>query len=194
MCKIEGIRHLLQGYFPQEKCQIHGTGLYYNSDRCSQTHFGNACRMAQESQIVICSQNERTMTLQDENAILKKRVIDLKKQLSDLSTANEFLLDQNAQLRIGRKAGGVGTVTPVNLTVNGTPVSVQPMSQMPAPSGTAQLVAGTSVNVQLPGQASTGQLVTMSSQNASGQQLVPVSIAPGELTINMLKNPTILKI
>lgn len=142
--------------------------------------------MAQESQIVICSQSERTMSLQDENTFLKKRVIDLKKQLLDLTAANEFLLDQNAQLRIGRKNGTVGAVTPVSVTVTGTPVSVQPISQLPTAPGPGQIVTGTPMNVQLPGQTSAGQLVTVSNQNASTQQLVtatvPVSIAPGKWT------------
>lgn len=140
--------------------------------------------MAQESQIVLCSQKERAMSLQDENSFLKKRIIDLKKQVSDLTAANEFLLDQNAHLRIGRKNGSVGAVTPVSVTVTGTPVSVQPISQLPAAPAPGQIVAGTPVNVQLSGQTSTGQLVTVASQNASTQQLVtatvPVSIAPGK--------------
>lgn len=139
--------------------------------------------MTQESQLVLCSQNERAISLQDENNFLKKRIIDLKKQVSDLTAANEFLLDQNAQLRIGRKNGSVGAVTPVSVTVTGTPVSVQPISQLPAPPAPGQIVTGTPVNVQLSGQTSTGQLVTVASQNASTQQLVtatvPVSIAPG---------------
>lgn len=144
--------------------------------------------MVQESQLVIRSQNERTLSLQDENNFLKKRIIDLKKQVSDLTAANEFLLDQNAQLRIGRKNGGVGTVTPVSVTVTGTPMSVQPISQLPTAPQPGQIVTGTPVNVQLSGQTGTGQLMTMGGQNASTQQLVtatvPVSIAPGKYSIN----------
>lgn len=174
-----------QCYFPHEKCKVHGNNYFYNTDRCSQSHFNGACQLAQESQLVLCGQNERSMSLQDENNFLKKRILDLKKQVSDLTATNEFLLEQNAQLRISRKNGNVGTVTPVSVTVTGTPVSVQPISQLPAPPAPGQIVTGTPVNVQLSGQTSTGQLVTMASQNASTQQLVaatvPVSIAPGTL-------------
>ncbi|KAK6627270.1 hypothetical protein RUM44_009747 [Polyplax serrata] len=175
----------MQCYFPHEKCKVHGNNYFYNTDRCSQSHFNGACQLAQESQLVLCGQNERSMSLQDENNFLKKRILDLKKQVSDLTATNEFLLEQNAQLRISRKNGNVGTVTPVSVTVTGTPVSVQPISQLPAPPAPGQIVTGTPVNVQLSGQTSTGQLVTMASQNASTQQLVaatvPVSIAPGSL-------------
>lgn len=38
--------------------------------------------------------------LEDENALLRRKVEDLKKQVVDLTATNEFLLDQNAQLRL----------------------------------------------------------------------------------------------
>ncbi len=55
--------------------------------------------------------------LQQENCLLKERVKELKKQVQDLTTANEFLLDRNAQLRLGVKATTAAAV------VNAMPVS-----------------------------------------------------------------------
>jgi len=39
--------------------------------------------------------------LQEENCQLKGRICELEKKVSDLLATNEFLLDQNAQLRMG---------------------------------------------------------------------------------------------
>ena len=61
--------------------------------------------------------------LQHENMLLKQRVEELQKQVSDLSTTNEFLLDQNAQLRMGVKQPSCGATTVVN-AVPATQISV----------------------------------------------------------------------
>ncbi|KAL3246714.1 hypothetical protein MRX96_057450 [Rhipicephalus microplus] len=42
--------------------------------------------------------------LQQENAILRRKVDDLKKQVADLMATNEFLLDQNAALRLSKQS------------------------------------------------------------------------------------------
>ncbi len=52
--------------------------------------------------------------LKQENVLLKQRVEELKKQVTDLTTTNDFLLEQNADLRMSVKtaaAGGPTTVT-----------------------------------------------------------------------------------
>lgn len=41
--------------------------------------------------------------LQHENMLLKSRVEELKKQVQELTTTNNFLLEQNAQLRLSVK-------------------------------------------------------------------------------------------
>merc|ERR1719210_1965532 len=41
--------------------------------------------------------------LQQENMLLKSRVEELKKQVQELTTTNNFLLEQNAQLRLSVK-------------------------------------------------------------------------------------------
>jgi len=46
--------------------------------------------------------------LQEENQQLRMQIAELEKKVSDLTATNEFLLDQNAQLRMGVKSGGVG--------------------------------------------------------------------------------------
>merc|ERR1719278_1411990 len=44
--------------------------------------------------------------IQHENMLLKSRVEELKKQVSELTTTNNFLLEQNAQLRSSVKGPG----------------------------------------------------------------------------------------
>ncbi|VEN52928.1 unnamed protein product [Callosobruchus maculatus] len=50
----------------------------------------------------------RTFMLEEENSLLHKEIAQLKKKVSDLTATNEFLLDQNAQLRMGGKRPGNG--------------------------------------------------------------------------------------
>ena len=46
------------------------------------------------------------MHCQDENLQLRTQLQELEKRVSDLTATNEFLLDQNAQLRMGVKQVG----------------------------------------------------------------------------------------
>merc|ERR1712080_694198 len=50
---------------------------------------------------------------QDENHQLRAKILELEKRVSDLTATNEFLLDQNAQLRMGGKTAVPGP--PVSL-------------------------------------------------------------------------------
>jgi len=50
-----------------------------------------------------------TRYLEEENAALRRRIDELKKQVADLMATNEFLLEQNAQLRTIGKAGQAQT-------------------------------------------------------------------------------------
>ncbi|XP_013781032.1 zinc finger CCCH domain-containing protein 10-like [Limulus polyphemus] len=52
--------------------------------------------------------------LEEENLILQRKVEELKKQVSELTATNEFLLDQNAQLRISKQT----TMVPVSQIIN----------------------------------------------------------------------------
>jgi regulator of replication initiation timing len=42
----------------------------------------------------------KLFVIQEENNQLRQRVMELEKKVSDLTATNEFLLDQNAQLRL----------------------------------------------------------------------------------------------
>merc|ERR1712020_660757 len=44
--------------------------------------------------------------IQDENHQLRNKIAELEKRVSDLTATNEFLLDQNAHLRMGGKSAG----------------------------------------------------------------------------------------
>jgi len=63
--------------------------------------------------------------IQEENHQLRGKVGELEKRVSDLTATNEFLLDQNAQLRMGGKSGvgggmgGVGGGAPSHHGVGG---------------------------------------------------------------------------
>ncbi|CAH1105876.1 unnamed protein product [Psylliodes chrysocephalus] len=56
----------------------------------------------------------RTLMLEEENQMLHKEIAQLKKQVSDLTATNEFLLDQNANLRVSGKRNNVPAVTITN--------------------------------------------------------------------------------
>ncbi|XP_017771070.1 PREDICTED: zinc finger CCCH domain-containing protein 10-like isoform X2 [Nicrophorus vespilloides] len=57
--------------------------------------------------------------LEEENNLLQKEVAQLKKQVSDLTATNEFLLDQNATLRVSSKRHSA-TVTVPAVTITNT--------------------------------------------------------------------------
>lgn len=92
--------------------------------------------------------------LEDENAALRRRVEDLKKQVADLMATNDFLLEQNAQLRSCAKNGpnsvpgsvAVPTVTPGTVTALAAVTSGPPGSngQVVTPVGV------TTATVELP--------------------------------------------
>ncbi|KAG8298078.1 zinc finger CCCH domain-containing protein 10-like [Homalodisca vitripennis] len=59
--------------------------------------------------------------LEEENAILRQRVAELKKRVDDLQATNEFLLEQNAQMRINDKgAASLTAVTVPAVTITNT--------------------------------------------------------------------------
>lgn len=49
----------------------------------------------------------RTLMLEEENTVLHKEIVQLKRQVQDLTATNEFLLDQNANLRVSSKQNTV---------------------------------------------------------------------------------------
>lgn len=71
--------------------------------------------------------------LQQENAILRRKVDDLKKQVADLMATNEFLLDQNAALRLSKQ-----TAANQSLGVIPTAATLQPVAPL---ASTAELAS-----------------------------------------------------
>ncbi|KRT79501.1 hypothetical protein AMK59_6385, partial [Oryctes borbonicus] len=67
----------------------------------------------------------RTIMLEEENSLLHKEIAQLKRQVSDLTATNEFLLDQNATLRVSNKRNASVTVPAVTLT-NSLPQNTPP--------------------------------------------------------------------
>lgn len=58
--------------------------------------------------------------LEEENAILRQRVAELKKRVDDLGATNEFLLEQNAQMRNEKGAPSLTAVTVPAVTITNT--------------------------------------------------------------------------
>lgn len=122
--------------------------------------------------------------LEEENNLLHKQVAELKKQVSDLTATNEFLLDQNAQLRVSskRNAGNVTSVTVPAVTITNTTVppnntSAPPPQQMirtvtasvaTVPVSIATVTAGNPVSIGA---------VTMAPVQSMVQAVPAVSIA-----------------
>lgn len=113
--------------------------------------------------------------LQQENAILRRKVDDLKKQVADLMATNEFLLDQNAALRLSKQApagtpqplgviptaAALGPVAPLGGTADltSTPQSMAPMMPVVPVSISSSLPASLS-------QSLAQTIITMSSPSA----------------------------
>ncbi|XP_055948790.1 zinc finger CCCH domain-containing protein 10-like [Argiope bruennichi] len=103
--------------------------------------------------------------LEEENAMLLHKIEELKKQVLDLTATNEFLLDQNAQLRVSKQT----LVSPISQQL--IPHTLTPtMSSLPPPSITqlSQIPLSTDL-----GAASLAPDLT----------LTPVSIAPSQVTL-----------
>lgn len=66
---------------------------------------------------MISRADARTIMLEEENSLLHKEIAQLKRQVSDLTATNEFLLDQNAALRVsGKRNGSVNVPAAVTIT------------------------------------------------------------------------------
>ncbi|GIY29716.1 zinc finger CCCH domain-containing protein 10 [Caerostris darwini] len=103
--------------------------------------------------------------IEEENAMLLHKIEELKKQVVDLTATNEFLLDQNAQLRVSKQT----LVSPISQQL--IPHTLTPtMSSLPPPSITqlSQIPLSTDL-----GAASLAPDLT----------LTPVSIAPSQVTL-----------
>lgn len=129
--------------------------------------------------------------LEEENNLLHKQVAELKKQVSDLTATNEFLLDQNAQLRVSskRNAGNVASVTVPAVTITNTTVppnntSAPPPQQMirtvtasvaTVPVSIATVTAGNPVSIGAVSMAPVQAVPAVSIAQPAAQQIIAQS-------------------
>lgn len=105
--------------------------------------------------------------LYEENAMLRRKIEELKKQVSDLSATNEVLLDQNARMRAS-KANSLINSTPA--LVNVTPAMTPTVTMTPAVTlgGTHTASAQQALSALT---ATLSQQIALNSQLASEQAL-----------------------
>ncbi|XP_012270972.1 zinc finger CCCH domain-containing protein 10 [Orussus abietinus] len=131
---------------------------------------------------VIPRNEARAIVLEDENALLRKKIEELKKQVSDLTATNEFLLDQNAQLRMsGKRTANVTAVTVPAVTITNT----VPPSQAPTPQQmvNAAVAAGTLRTVTASVATVPVSIATVAPVSIAAVSMAPVSIPPSIVTM-----------
>lgn len=77
-------------------------GTYPRTDRCGE-RYGTECWSPSPKRRRVSLYEEDIFSLERENRMLRSRMDDLQKQVKDLMSTNEFLLQQNAQLRISKQ-------------------------------------------------------------------------------------------
>ncbi|CAG9768611.1 unnamed protein product [Ceutorhynchus assimilis] len=89
----------------------------------------------------------RTLMLEEENALLHNEIAQLKKQVQDLTATNEFLLDQNATLRVTSKQTAVNmpAVTLTNTNTQPQVIRTVTASVATVPVSLATVTTGTPV-------------------------------------------------
>lgn len=107
--------------------------------------------------------------LQQENAILRRKIDELKKQVTDLMATNEFLLDQNAALRLSKQAAGASQ--PLGVIPTGATLSAAGLAGTAelTPSPMVPTVVPVSISSSLPASLSQSlaqTIITMSSPSA----------------------------
>ncbi|XP_074109750.1 zinc finger CCCH domain-containing protein 10 [Cotesia typhae] len=131
---------------------------------------------------VIARNEARAIVLEDENSLLRKKIDELKKQVSDLTATNEFLLDQNAQLRMsGKRTANVTSVTVPAVTITNT----VPPSQAPTPQQmvNAAVAAGTLRTVTASVATVPVSIATVTPVSIAAVSMAPVSIPPPIVTM-----------
>jgi len=93
-----------------------GSTLRENST-VNQCHYNQLANSSPPSHLSLLkgSKQVELSILHEENLLLRRKIEDLKKQVSDLMATNEFLLDQNAHMRIQGKLPTVSTVATVTI-------------------------------------------------------------------------------
>jgi len=118
--------------------------------------------------------------IEDENFMLKRRIEELKKQVSDLVATNEYLLSQNATLRLSTMNNAVVKQEAPPGTVNVTAASLASLVSMAQPMG-------------LNAAAVSQSLSTMSTLPSVSMSLAPVSMSqPLEAVVSITQHhPTV---
>ncbi|XP_012235323.2 zinc finger CCCH domain-containing protein 10-like [Linepithema humile] len=132
---------------------------------------------------VIPRNEARAIVLEDENVLLRKKIDELKKQVSDLTATNEFLLDQNAQLRMsGKRPANVTAVTVPAVTITNTvppsqaPTVPQQMVNAAVAAGTLRTVTASVATVPV-------SIATVAPVSIAAVSMAPVSIPPPIVTM-----------
>ena len=111
----------------------------------------------------VCNHLELRL-LQEENLLMRRKVEDLKKQVSDLMATNEFLLEQNAHLRI---QGKIPTVCSSVATVNIPTVTIANSMTVPVTTSVQAIGLAPIPTVQSVQATATLPLVTHTAQSTS---------------------------
>ena len=135
------------------------------------------------------AQNNRGyQSLEDENSALRRRIDDLKKQVADLMATNDFLLDQNAQLRALSKAGqaaaAVQTAVAQAQASQAAAVASEDVTTVTVPTGTVHPVVAvaTGAGFQPVGVTATVELPVVSIGSLSAATGLPVSSIAASLS------------
>lgn len=131
---------------------------------------------------------ERIWLLEEENTMLRQRVAELKKRVDDLQATNEFLLEQNAQMRINDKgAASLTAVTVPAVTITNTvPAGAQLGAQMqpaqaPAPHQMAAIRTVTASVATVP--VSLAAVAAGTPVSIATVSMAPVQIPPPVVTM-----------
>jgi hypothetical protein len=117
--------------------------------------------------------------LEEENAILRRKMEELKKQCSDLAATNEVLLEQNARYRVAKtntvSVQSVSTPSMVNVSQIATPVETPSATSITSALASLSTSLTQSINASLPQPiALNGELT---SQQALHQQMEHIAQA-----------------
>ncbi|XP_066155391.1 zinc finger CCCH domain-containing protein 10-like [Euwallacea fornicatus] len=126
----------------------------------------------------------RTLMLEEENNLLHKEVAQLKKQVQDLTATNEFLLDQNATLRVTNIQQNVPAVTLTNSAQPPQVIRTVTASVATVPVSLATVTTGTPVSgnpVSIAG-CPTVSIASPAQILAPSQQIL-VTTNPGQLAL-----------
>ncbi|XP_003746829.2 zinc finger CCCH domain-containing protein 10 [Galendromus occidentalis] len=144
----------------------------------------------------IYTEDDLVGSLERENRILRVRLEDLQKQVKDLMSTNEFLLQQNAELRIAKQArvcqGISGAVMSSAVIPNSTQLltsnlTTGQVSACSMPNGvlpSAVLGAPTPITSEPVGLVPVSSIITMSSSTTPLVSGFPIVTSQGQLRYN----------